>query len=647
MKDTWTTVFGFRPLEIPQEREVKSINMLVFPGTGLLQKPLVKKHSDEQHRTAHVADKVESDMKHRQMLKVANESPGLSIPKTNLHGSNDDHYEQQVKDVGTSSPDFGGCIDSTSKVSSVSSDAHGSEVQTPKYKSSETTDFVDLHAHPNSFYQDDPVAEAQSQENFSIEPNTGLQCKVMMDDNHEVKIVNAGMVPKLHEINDALLQNTEAKCMSPHSTPCFLQESGANTAPRDPAIGGNRLQHNVEAHFTSAEIVAPMLQDYAGNNLQIPVCSVRHSSDRTHHSGTEEIGKSKSSFSVVSYFQESSELILDGNHGVDDPVPTCEQNLVAFDESSGCSKSGVFDGTIVTVAKESLLISAEPDIHAVNGDAVPGIHEVKTEFAAVESETYANDEDSEPYAMVNAGRLLNIPDGKESQTSYAISITHDSDISSKSICPTNDDSVSVSDKRFAPHDSKLLDKTIGYHNLSHYVATGEPYHDNHDSLKTLHLSSVSECVSSNGGDMVKNFHETNPGPFEQNPCGLGENSAQHQMSVRVGEIMGAACQPNILSCRDKSSELLGKSQYTDVACSLTPDASIHILPPTLTRSSEAAVDVPFEPDQVCHEAANDINILKDELVPISTFLSGGLSSVHCASELVTKLDNCSDSNNEC
>ncbi|XP_008796761.2 uncharacterized protein LOC103712121 [Phoenix dactylifera] len=645
MKDTWTTVFGFKPLEIPQEREAKSINMLVFPGTGLLQKPLFKKHSDEQHRTACVADKVESDIKQHQMLEVANESPALSIPKTNFRGSNGDHHEHQVKDVGTSSPDCGGCVDSASEVLPVSSDAHGSEVQTPKYKSSETTDVVDLHVHHDSFYQDDPVAEAQSQENFSIEPDTALSCKVTMDDNHEVKIVNAGMVAKLHDINDSLLQNTEAKCMSPYSTLCTLQEAGENTEPTIPDIDGNQLQHNVEAHFTSAEIVAPTLQECTGNNLQLPVCSMRCSSDHTHHCRPEETGKSKSSFSVASSFQESSELILDGNHGVDDPVPTSERNLVAFDESSGCSKPGDFDGTIVTVAKESLLISAQPDIHAINADAVPEIHEVKTEFAAVEGETYANVEDSEPYAIVNAGRLLNIADGKESLTSPGISLTHDFDI--VSICPTNDNSVQVSDERFAPHDSKLLDKTIGCHNLSHYVATGKPHHENHDSLKTLHLSSVSECVPSKGGDMLKNFHERNSGLFEQSPCGLGENSAQHEMSVRVGEIKGAACEPNILSCGNMNSEVLGKSQYTDVACSLTPDASIHIFQPNLTRSSEPAVDVPFEPDRVCYEAANDISILKDEVAPVSTFLSGGLGSVHCASEVLTKLDNGSDSNNGC
>ncbi|KAG2545909.1 uncharacterized protein LOC120649777 isoform X1 [Panicum virgatum] len=41
--DTWTSKFGFSPLEDSEKQEVKSISMLVFPGTGLLQKQLLQK----------------------------------------------------------------------------------------------------------------------------------------------------------------------------------------------------------------------------------------------------------------------------------------------------------------------------------------------------------------------------------------------------------------------------------------------------------------------------------------------------------------------------------------------------------------------------------------------------------------------------
>lgn len=47
LTETWTTVFGFKPLDTSQRQEVRYVNMLVFPGTGLLQKALLSTNSTE------------------------------------------------------------------------------------------------------------------------------------------------------------------------------------------------------------------------------------------------------------------------------------------------------------------------------------------------------------------------------------------------------------------------------------------------------------------------------------------------------------------------------------------------------------------------------------------------------------------------
>jgi N-acetylglutamate synthase-like GNAT family acetyltransferase len=50
--DTWTNVFGFRPLEGSERQELRSKSIVVFPGTGLLEKPMLGTSSRENCDTS-------------------------------------------------------------------------------------------------------------------------------------------------------------------------------------------------------------------------------------------------------------------------------------------------------------------------------------------------------------------------------------------------------------------------------------------------------------------------------------------------------------------------------------------------------------------------------------------------------------------
>ncbi|KAK4425680.1 Increased DNA methylation 1 [Sesamum alatum] len=77
--NTWTRVFGFHQLEDVLKREIKSMNMLVFPGTDMLQKQLVKQE---------ISDGVMAS----KSIKNELQSPVL-VEKSDLDSSME-HYKQ-------------------------------------------------------------------------------------------------------------------------------------------------------------------------------------------------------------------------------------------------------------------------------------------------------------------------------------------------------------------------------------------------------------------------------------------------------------------------------------------------------------------------------------------------------------------------
>ena len=52
--ETWTKGFGFRPMDDVEKQRLNKINLMVFPGTLLLEKPLYEKEKIEGTSFFHV-----------------------------------------------------------------------------------------------------------------------------------------------------------------------------------------------------------------------------------------------------------------------------------------------------------------------------------------------------------------------------------------------------------------------------------------------------------------------------------------------------------------------------------------------------------------------------------------------------------------
>nr|KJB23051.1 hypothetical protein B456_004G078800 [Gossypium raimondii] len=74
LKETWTSVFGFQPLETVSKPKMRNMNMVVFPGVDMLEKPLLT-HIMEEQIMGEVSDKSVEKCSVVFDLNVSAESP--------------------------------------------------------------------------------------------------------------------------------------------------------------------------------------------------------------------------------------------------------------------------------------------------------------------------------------------------------------------------------------------------------------------------------------------------------------------------------------------------------------------------------------------------------------------------------------------
>ncbi|KAF9604979.1 hypothetical protein IFM89_011672 [Coptis chinensis] len=123
LMDTWTLVFGFEPLEELYKHEVRSLNMIVFPGVDLLQKVLLKRSfvgGTSTDGSALKAIEVESD-NHITAEVIGNSDTGPDNVATDVAVSHANGIIDEVADANTESQ-VHGCLVSDTSGASIASD---------------------------------------------------------------------------------------------------------------------------------------------------------------------------------------------------------------------------------------------------------------------------------------------------------------------------------------------------------------------------------------------------------------------------------------------------------------------------------------------------------------------------------------------
>ncbi|KAL0457210.1 UNVERIFIED_CONTAM: Increased DNA methylation 1 [Sesamum latifolium] len=383
--NTWTRVFGFHQLEDVLRREIKSMNMLVFPGTDMLQKQLVKQEISDG---VMVSKSIKNELQSPVLVEKSELDSSMEQDKRMSCGSgvcHDTMINENVNALDSGSPAPAGPSNDSSAarasdsvcesdiiLGNMEASMVNTEVENKQNKLS--TSFKRLHTHG----ENNNIADMEKgllDPRFMDNANSSKEC---FTGNHEGVIGNgckteAPFLKSIHDSSDETLAAAEAngnqnplalesaEFAKSHGNVGFLLKGSVDAEPITIVINGS-------AESQSGSVIEPSAEDTRGKvngehvaSLPTTVVNEENSVQFKSNQDQPPILESEVSLSV----EPSADTAA-----ASDPKVAIDDNGRCGGQAF-CSKKNVISIGLELASGLSLVISAKDAVETINENSNP------------------------------------------------------------------------------------------------------------------------------------------------------------------------------------------------------------------------------------------------------------------------------------